>query len=94
MEVKVLGYKPYSFPNKQTGEIIEGLKLYIIDDYSEDDDVEGSKSVELNLPYEFKSKMQGAPAIYELNYDVIPLKGSKAKIVYRDIKKKSDLKVM
>lgn len=94
MEVKIIGYRPYSFPNKETGEIVEGLKLYVIDDYSEDDEVVGTKCVELNVPYDFKSKMQGAPARYELNYDVIPLKGSKAKIVYRDIKKVADLKVM
>jgi hypothetical protein len=33
MEIRVTGYKSYNFPNKQTGEIVSGVKLFVLDDY-------------------------------------------------------------
>jgi hypothetical protein len=89
MEIRVTGYKAYNFPYKQTGEIVSGVKLFVLDDYS-DDEVTGMKTTEINVPYELNDKMDGAPAVYELSFDMVPIKGNKAKLVYKDIEKVKD----
>lgn len=36
MEYVVIGIKPYSFPNKETGEYIQGIKVTYLDEHMQD----------------------------------------------------------
>lgn len=83
-EVKIYSFSYYNFTNDQTGEVIQGVKVFYVDPNSKLDGTDNSYGLEAgfsNLPYSCKDKLMGVnfPTTATLVLEVKP--GKKAKAV-------------
>jgi len=65
----VLATSVYNFPNKETGEIVSGVKISYLDDECQNENGRtGFFPITINLPYEEKDNFKEIPAIYHLDF--------------------------
>lgn len=82
-EVKIYSFSYYDFTNDQTGEVIQGVKLFYVDPNSElkgENNSYGLEAGYVNLPYSCKDKLMGVkfPTTATLVLDVAPGKRVRA----------------
>lgn len=95
-KVIVLGVSRYSFPNQETGEIIEGTKVNFIDtDEAKENDFLGFKQQTQNMPYALFGQFsnENLPGIYEMESKV-DFSGKQLKIKITGFKFVSKLNLM
>ncbi|MGG0816182.1 hypothetical protein ABE142_26465 [Paenibacillus alvei] len=70
-EVFVLAVSRYSFPDKQTGEIIEGTKVHYVERNAQNEDnLVGFNPTTANMPYDYFEKMSHVPGVYKASIEI------------------------
>lgn len=68
-ELLILGYKTYSFTNENTGELIEGAKVYVLpQDQEKNQNQSGLLPMSLACPLDLLTSLTDLPGKYEISY--------------------------
>lgn len=60
LKINVLGYVPYSFKDKETGNLVSGLSVWFTEEKAQNDDYGvGFIPRKITMPYEYKNILQG-----------------------------------
>ena len=78
-KVLVTGIKTYNFTNKDTGEVIQGMKVSFLNGQPSSGQNEvGFLPMQSSLALECSKDFKEIPGIYEAKYELVPGKGNKA----------------
>lgn len=78
-KVLVTGIKTYNFTNKETGEVIQGMKVNFLNALPSTAKNEvGFLPMQSSLALECEKDFKEIPGIYDAKYELVPGKGNKA----------------
>lgn len=86
-EVVVLTVSKYSFLDKETGELRNGVTVHYVSDLTAGNsgDKRGAEVTKANLPVEQMANVKEVPAFYVIGYDLGADSKGKAKLNYKDL---------
>lgn len=68
-ELLILGYKTYSFTNENTGELIEGAKVYVLpEDQQKNQNQSGLLPMSIGCPTDLLKSLTDLPGRYSITY--------------------------
>lgn len=86
-KVVILAYNQYSFTDKETGRIIEGIKAEVITNFKENQsNKKGYFPVKMDISETVLPKLNSLPAIYDSEITIVPAGNRATKNVISDVK--------
>lgn len=83
MATLILSTNQYKLQDEVTGEVREGVTLHIADEPSYNDRAKGLLVSKISAPITALPEIQKVPAYYDIEYNIRPGAGGKAKIEYK-----------
>ncbi|RJQ26232.1 MAG: hypothetical protein C4589_10110 [Peptococcaceae bacterium] len=83
MKCLVLGLKSYRFPQKETGEIIQGAYVYYVTQKLEDNGSSGYLPIKMPIKYDQKEMFKEVPGVYEIDFALNPDSQGKAMLRFK-----------
>lgn len=96
-KVVVTGIKSYQFTNKDTGEVIEGIKVSFLSSIeAKGTNEKGYLPLQQSVKIDFMENFKFIPGLYDAIYDMVPGKGNKPTLAITEFRpiKEVDLNVL
>jgi hypothetical protein len=84
--VTVIYAKRYSFTNRETGELVEGVTVqYLPDEIANKPDEKGQQPVKLSMPVGNWNQVESVPGKYDMDFDFVPDSRGNVKVKLRGL---------